>query len=1508
MPPKESNRRKNASREHRIEHHQQPHHHHNDLDDWLEDEEMDESESISMDDVVDDEDDEENDEELDPDMLGGELGLNLQSLRGLFGGGASHRFRELHKALRRSAHDAPTRLLVLQELSEALSVATEDVFLGAFPLDALVVELLWTLGGPEPKDHLVSDRHAPDDDNDDDLAAVLASTAHDAGESEEAQIYACRCIAHMLEALPESAHCIVRRGAVRLLVGKLQEIAFIDLAEQVLQTLEKLSATHAPAIIREGGMLAVLQYLDFFGIYVQRVAMSTVANCCRHLTQATAKRALEVVPIVGQVLGYSDTRLVESACRCVCLMTQKMAEDEQALEQLMSHLLPAVCALLERGLGNETNSLPTLPNDLYTDVLDALGQAARISTSLVHSLVEHHLVSTLFVLLTGAPDPTVVVPQSALLQNFAMHSPVQIQAAVSLLRDVLPPLPQDGIFDARAYSEKAYMQKWRRAERAGCKIGELDPSLDDAPVRRQSASALKRQRAAETRAEAQRAWPHFFERYMAQLVPVFLCLYTASGSLQLRETILTAILRVLYYADAATLDGQLDKRAFASFLAGVLASQEHVICVDAALQAVELLVSRMPFLPLLLREGVVWHVEQLANDDVRERDRRADNHEEVPSSSTSSNSGSAPAPRFRFRAKLVHERLKALPEDASVAAARRMVHDLEQLAERVLSRSNLSGALHELASIIPRITSFELHVSGLVEALYECVTEDADGIDSVNGQSNVQERRALLRSALMPAKESLVACLHASLSRLEDLNVKALGGPSSLTKHLKLRLVPEETTAERLPRPYRSLTVSIHAIMTTQALHDFLKPKIQLALSPNSMSGLSGMLAALAAAAGRPDDVPRNEDNADDDMDVADDPADAAGDDVDVSDDVDVVTDNVAEHHNDNTAETSQEKNLDDASVDMSESGHGADIEHTDAHAASQIKNEKSTHQRAGPSYASAAQSSKSAWHLAFELNGTHLPLDATLYRCLEEQRLSTGAADIHTVKYKIVPGPPAAPSQRSEHVPMILPAHGFQQTLPNCIPNDAPYARTMQLLGALRDLWENDLSDDLFVNTKLSAKLAQQLEEPLVLASGCLPAWAVELPLMQSFLFTFDTRLRYVQMTAMGYARLLSQCDKTHMDDLLTAMSRLPRQKVRISRANLLASAVKVLELYAKGSSILEIEYFDEVGSGLGPTLEFYALVSREFQLASLQMWRNSNGASKGYVPAGQGLFPAPIDDTDPLKNKVVPLFYTLGQFVAKSLLDSRIIDVPFHPLFWRAVLARRVPCTLEILGIIDPTLSRSLRALLSMPSADLDALGMDFSMPGNERILPSASDTNDTRVTASNVNTYVQAVLDMSLRDGISQQITAFRQGFDSVMPLRSLNVFHSKELVALFGQSNEDWDESTLFRTIVPDHGFSGDSTPFRDLVCILSQLTKEERRTFVQWLTGSPRLPLGGFAALQPPFTVVRRQHEAPLKPDDYLPSVMTCVNYLKLPCYSNREVMKSRLFTAMHEGLTSFYLS
>jgi E3 ubiquitin-protein ligase TRIP12 len=57
-----------------------------------------------------------------------------------------------------------------------------------------------------------------------------------------------------------------------------------------------------------------------------------------------------------------------------------------------------------------------------------------------------------------------------------------------------------------------------------------------------------------------------------------------------------------------------------------------------------------------------------------------------------------------------------------------------------------------------------------------------------------------------------------------------------------------------------------------------------------------------------------------------------------------------------------------------------------------------------------------------------------------------------------------------------------------------------------------------------------------------------------------------------------------------------------------------------------------------------------------------------------------------------------------------------------------------------------------------------------------------------------------------------------------------------------------------------------------------------------------------------FTVVCKLSEAPYTSDDYLPSVMTCVNYLKMPDYSSIAVMKKQLSIAIKEGQGAFHLS
>lgn len=65
---------------------------------------------------------------------------------------------------------------------------------------------------------------------------------------------------------------------------------------------------------------------------------------------------------------------------------------------------------------------------------------------------------------------------------------------------------------------------------------------------------------------------------------------------------------------------------------------------------------------------------------------------------------------------------------------------------------------------------------------------------------------------------------------------------------------------------------------------------------------------------------------------------------------------------------------------------------------------------------------------------------------------------------------------------------------------------------------------------------------------------------------------------------------------------------------------------------------------------------------------------------------------------------------------------------------------------------------------------------------------------------------------------------------------------------------------------------------------------------------------GFKSLTPMFTVVCKPSEPPLTSDDYLPSVMTCVNYLKMPDYSTPDILKAKLAVAIKEGQGAFHLS
>eukprot|EP01027_Heterolobosea_sp_BB2_P014295 GEZU01020551.1.p1 GENE.GEZU01020551.1~~GEZU01020551.1.p1 ORF type:complete len:1614 (-),score=413.09 GEZU01020551.1:176-4381(-) len=490
------------------------------------------------------------------------------------------------------------------------------------------------------------------------------------------------------------------------------------------------------------------------------------------------------------------------------------------------------------------------------------------------------------------------------------------------------------------------------------------------------------------------------------------------------------------------------------------------------------------------------------------------------------------------------------------------------------------------------------------------------------------------------------------------------------------------------------------------------------------------------------------------------------------------------------------------------------------------------------------------------------------------------------------------------------------------------------------------------FISTKISAKLTRQLQDPVLVCGNCLPDWCSILVFSCQFLFPFETRKFFFEMTSFGTARTLrklqermtQQGGNRHQQIRLV---RLDRQKIRLSRDNILESAIKVMEEYGLDKSILEFEYFGEVGTGLGPTREFYTLVSREIQRADLGMWINENAvrtaqslegeaASDKYVSAPNGLFPAPLapNTSQEKVDRLKRLFKFLGRFIARSLLDSRLLDLYLaKPLL---KLMRQEELHFHDLGFIKPDLHKQLKqmqdictkkhqierddsikseqerkdaiAALSFNGCPIADLALDFVLPGYPHIELKENGAN-TPVTIWNLEEYIELTTQYYLTKGIQVQMEAFLNGFNDIIPVDRLKAFYVHELEEIICGVMEKWDIKTLMEATKCDHGYSSNSRAVKFLYQIMSEMDVTEQRQFLKFVTGSPKLPMGGIKNLRPVLTIVRKvvdKDKPDAKPDDYLPSVMTCANYLKIPDYSSIEVMRQKLKMAMQDS--SFSLS
>ena len=419
---------------------------------------------------------------------------------------------------------------------------------------------------------------------------------------------------------------------------------------------------------------------------------------------------------------------------------------------------------------------------------------------------------------------------------------------------------------------------------------------------------------------------------------------------------------------------------------------------------------------------------------------------------------------------------------------------------------------------------------------------------------------------------------------------------------------------------------------------------------------------------------------------------------------------------------------------------------------------------------------------------------------------------------------------------------------------------------------------------------------------------------------------------------------------------------------------AMNVMKVHAKRKAILEVTFADEEGHGTGVTSEFYSLVSEALQRRDLGMWMcddthnsapmkkpktlpvnqstdiaiaaHGEGADSRsptrdgarvadakpqYIHRESGLFPAPLPPEAPKREKILERFRFLGTFLAKALLDGRLVSLPLSRPFYKTLCG--VPIIAADLSDIDPDKARHLshlhkvavqnraaenmddpqrrmEALAAMEDVELYSLTMEYAPSSTMHGFKSYElqpDGANVTVSNHNVHEYVKHMYNFMLNEGVRAQMDAVQEGISEVFPSSQLKALTPAELRSMLsGKASVGWTRQELVEHLEPRNGYDVESPTFLHLVQVLTDMGEPERKDFLRFATGVCVLPPGGLKHLEPKLTVVRKHCEA--DPDAHFPSANTCFHFLKLPEYSSQEILRARLSTALQHGMDGFFFN
>ncbi len=1037
----------------------------------------------------------------------------------------------------------------------------------------------------------------------------------------EIMLLGVRALCGLMEALPQSCATIIGAHGVEQLCAKLLMITYVDVAEECIRAIHRLAMEAPGPVLREGAMAAVLAYLDFFSVSVQRRAVEAASHMCRGATAEFRAQVEGSLDTLLRLLEYEDAQVAAHALEALTMVAEHWANSRELTDAL--HQDGRTTQAILRVLGD-----PAAPG---------WGRAAR--------LMQLGCLASTTVLLNALQQGLAAVLAAAATPERALDT-------LMLVGELFPQLPATATFPQKKLPVFGGLAAAAAPAAAAAAGG---PSADPRAALMQSEQQL-------------------YENVLASVLPLLIRAYAESASSQVRSRAVIGLARAALSAPLPLLEQRIE---LAPFLATLLRERSTEA---APMQALALCISSRllqglakPFASEMQREGLGFAVAELR--------KRLEKLKGAANDNNNSNNE-------------FHAWVAGLCRDSAFSTDR--LGDSEE--ERALAKAAKELEANPTA-FVALVTArppsaWEVQRALVAEALAELKHPEALWAELVKVPQSAQ---SLIDALLQRCGEEVLAD-ESSTSTNNNNNGLDLVDPGLA---VKIMMQP-------IPIGLRARDASVDAFPDSGGA----------AVEPlTKMSRLSEFVwERIDAAAVKAKLPPRNPEQEDEDDNLEDE---ISG--MDESDFRDYMSSRLSDLSSMEPEQRgAQLARLKKAIATFASSARTVpqvdeeEVEGVPAEEAQQLR------QAAEEARAALARQASTRPKLEFRIGTQVARPDQTLYAFLVETLKQKGRS-LWAASPVLEYGPAAE----------VVTAAPFVQ--------DAPRGASERALGLLFQQHERKPCGLKFLSSRLNGAVAAATHDLLACAAGALPAWALAVSRSSPWMLPLATRRLLLERSAYGALACLGDVvvapGKGYSYDgnqSVFQFGRVPRAKIRVSREKIWETARAAMQMYAGVRSQLEVEYFSEVGVGLGPTLEFWTLVSREMQLQSLGLWLDSSAASPGghcVAPGPAGLFPRP-QQSESVEWELV------GTLMAKAMLDGRLLDLPLAPHFWRVMLGDTT-LGLDDLQHLYPETYTVLAELAKGSAARYDAadLGLCFTLAGRDEweLVPGGASISLTRDNAA-------------------------------------------------------------------------------------------------------------------------------------------------------------------------------